>query len=432
METQAEVLSTLKELGFQVNDSYKIFSRMEEVMDYCESMIEERHKLPYEIDGLVIKVNRFDQQRELGFTAKSPRWAIAYKFPAEQVETIVRNIEINVGRTGVLTPTAIMQEVFVAGSTVARATLHNLDNIREKDIRIGDHVLLHKAGDVIPEVIKSLSEKRNGQEIIFEMPDECPECSSPVIRLEGEAAYRCHNISCPARQREALFHFVSRDAKNIDGLGPAIIVQLLENGLIRNGSDLYYLRHEQLEKLERMGEKSADNLIAAIEASKARGLAPLIFALGIRNVGVKAGKVLAQKYGSMEKLEQAQESELYEVPDIGGIMATSITSFFRDQANREFIQRLRDAGVQMTDNRQAPSQLFAGKSIVVTGTLQNWDRRAIEEIIESNGGKASSSVSKKTYFVLCGDNPGSKADKAKALGVPIYSEEEFRQMIENK
>lgn len=432
LKTQSEVLNTLKELGFQVNDSYKIFSSMEEVMDYCESMIEERHKLPYEIDGLVIKVNRFDQQRELGFTAKSPRWAIAYKFPAEQVETVVKDIEINVGRTGVLTPTAIMQEVFVAGSTVARATLHNLDNIREKDIRIGDHVLLHKAGDVIPEVIKSLPEKRNGQEIIFEMPDKCPECSSPVIRLEGEAAYRCQNISCPARQREALFHFVSRDAMNIDGLGPAIIVQLLENGLIYDASDLYYLRHEQLEKLERMGKKSADNLIAAIEASKTRGLAPLIFALGIRNVGVKAGKVLAQKYGSMENLEEAQQEDLYEVPDIGGIMATSITSFFHDQANREFIKRLRDAGVQMTDNRQASSQLFAGKSIVVTGTLQNWDRRAIEELIESNGGKASSGVSKKTFFVLCGDNPGSKADKAKSLGVPIYNEEEFKKMIENK
>ncbi|ADY55082.1 DNA ligase [Syntrophobotulus glycolicus DSM 8271] len=430
LKTQAEVLQTLKEWGFQVNDSYKIFSKMEKVMEYCQEMTEERHQLPYEIDGLVIKVNRFDQQRELGFTAKSPRWAIAYKFPAEQVETVVKSIDINVGRTGVLTPTAIMQEVFVAGSTVARATLHNLDNIREKDIRIGDHVLLHKAGDVIPEIIKSIPEKRTGREMIFAMPESCPACDSPVVRLEGEAAYRCQNISCPARQREALFHFVSRDAMNIEGLGPAIIVQLLDKGLIDDAAGLYDLRHEQLENLERMGKKSADNLIKAIEASKTRGLAPLIFALGIRNVGIKAGRVLAQKYGSMEKLQEAGEDELCEVPDIGGIMAASITSFFRDRANRDFIRRLQKAGVRMTDSRQASSRLFAGQSIVVTGTLRSWDRREIEELIETNGGKASASVSKKTSFVLCGENPGSKADKAQALGVPVYSEEEFLEMLE--
>ncbi|NLM22251.1 MAG: NAD-dependent DNA ligase LigA [Peptococcaceae bacterium] len=431
LNTQQEVLEILKDLGFTVNPNYQVFSNIEDVIDYCEHMTERRHSFPYEIDGLVIKVNSFAQQRELGYTAKSPRWAIAYKFPAEQVETVVKDIEINVGRTGVLTPTAVLEEVLVAGSMVGRATLHNLDNIRDKDIRIGDHVLLHKAGDVIPEIIKSLPDKRTGKEIVFEMPEECPSCGSPVLKLEGEVAHRCQNISCPSRQREALIHFVSRDAMNIEGLGPAVIGQLLEKGLVKDAADLYYLKFDQLVKLERMGEKSAQNLLNALEQSKQRGLAALLFALGIRHVGVKAGKLLANRYGDIEELKKAGEEDLQSIGDIGEVMAKSIVNFFQDEANLDFLERLKKAGVKMkADRKAAASQVLAGKSIVVTGTLQNWDRREIEQLIEELGGKSSSSVSKKTSFVLYGENPGSKLAKAQSLGIPVIDEQEFKKMIE--
>jgi len=429
IRTQEGVLQALSLLGFHVNPNYQKFKTIDEVIEYCSRMTGERHSFPYEIDGLVIKVNHFSQQRELGFTAKSPRWAIAYKFPAEQVETVVNDIEINVGRTGVLTPTAILKDVFVAGSTVSRATLHNLDNIRDKDIRIGDHVLIHKAGDVIPEIIKSLPEKRTGSEKIFQMPAACPSCGSPVYRLEGEAAHRCQNISCPSRQREAIIHFVSRDAMNIDGLGPAVISQLLDNRLIEDAADLYYLEYPKLIALERLGDKSARNLLNSIEASKQRGLAPLIFALGIRHVGVKVGKVLANRYGSLEALLQATEEELQEIGDIGATMAKSIVNFFRDKANLAFLDKLQKAGVRMTADRTVTSQVLAGKSIVVTGTLQSWDRREIEQLIEQLGGKSSSSVSKKTSFVVYGESAGSKLTKAKELGIPIYNEEEFKDFL---
>ncbi len=430
IKTQREVLEVLRNLGFTVNPNYRVLPAIDQVIAYCNEMTNKRHGFPYEIDGLVIKVNSFAQQRELGYTAKSPRWAIAYKFPAEQVETVVRDIVINVGRTGVLTPTAVLKEVFVAGSTISRAVLHNEDNIREKDIRIGDHVLLHKAGDVIPEIIKSLPEKRTGKEIMFAMPAQCPSCGSPVIRLEGEAARRCQNISCPARQREAIIHFASRDAMNIEGLGPAVISQLLENRLIKDAADLYFLNSAELVKLERMGEKSAVNLLNALENSKQRGLAALIFALGIRHVGVKAGKILANRYGSMDDLQHAAEEDLRNIGDIGETMAKSIINFFRDEANLDFLQRLKEAGVKMTAEKTAASQVLAGKSIVVTGALQSWDRREIEQLIEQLGGKSSAGVSKKTSFVLYGESPGSKLEKARSLGIPAISEEEFKKMIE--
>lgn len=429
VRTQLETLARLKEMGFIVNPNYKTFTDMEEVIAYCGQMESQRHNLPYEIDGLVIKVNNFTHQRELGYTAKSPRWAIAYKFPAEQVETIVKDIEINVGRTGVLTPTAVLQEVFVAGSTVGRATLHNLDNIREKDIRIGDSVLLHKAGDVIPEIIRSLPEKRTGQEIIFSMPSRCPSCNSPVYRIEGEAAHRCQNISCPSRQREAVIHFVSRDAMNIEGLGPAVVGQLLDNGLIRDAADLYYLKYDGLLQMERMGEKSARNLLASIETSKRRGLAPLIFALGIRHVGIKAGRVLAARFREMDLLRNATCEELQEIGDIGEIMAQSIVCFFQDGSNLHFLEKLKNAGVAMEAEQAGSAQILAGKSIVVTGTLQEWGRRDIELLIEQLGGKSASSVSKNTAFLVCGENPGSKLKKARELGIPVYTEEEFKRMI---
>lgn len=427
--SQSEILDFLKKQGFSVNPEFKVFADIEDVITYCAEMTDKRHGFPYDIDGLVIKVNDISQQRELGFTAKSPRWAIAYKFPAEQVETIVEHIEIRVGRTGVLTPTAHLQPVFVAGSTVSRATLHNLDNIRDKDILIGDHVLIHKAGDVIPEVVKSLPEKRTGDETLFEMPEFCPECHSPVNREEGEAAHRCTSISCPAQQREAIIHFVSRDAMNIDGLGPAVIQQLLEAGLIHDAADLYALQFDELVQLERMGKKSAENLLAAIEESKSRGLAQLIFGLGIRHVGEKAGKILAQRFGTMGNLEQAQLEELQEISDIGPAMAQSIIRFFAMESTGVFLDKLRQAGLDMTAKTSMRSQIFAGKSIVVTGTLEHWDRQYVENLIEEHGGKAASSVSKKTAFVVAGDKAGSKLAKAKDLGVPVLTEEEFAALV---
>lgn len=432
ISSQKEVLEYLQKQGLPVNRDFRVFKNIEELIAYCEEMPEKRHDLPYDIDGLVIKVNDLNQQRELGFTAKSPRWAIAYKFPAEQVETVVENIMIRVGRTGVLTPTALLRPVPVAGSVVSRATLHNLDNIREKDIRIGDHVLLQKAGDVIPEVVRVLPEKRNGQERIFAMPALCPECHSPVVREEGEAAHRCTSITCPAQQREAVIHFVSRDAMAIEGLGPAVVQQLLEAGLIKDAADLYFLKFDDLVNLERMGRKSASNLLEAIHASKARGLAPLIFALGIRHVGEKAGKILAQTFASMEKVEQSMIDELQSIPDIGPAMAASIVRFFRLESTQQFLAKLRLAGVKMTAESSSKPPLFAGKSIVVTGTLERWDRQQIESMIEEYGGKAAGSVSKKTAFVVAGDKAGSKLDKAKELGIPVLTEEDFARFLDNE
>ena len=429
LHNQTEVLTYLKQQGFVVNPEYKVFSDIEEIVAYCEGMASERHRFSYDIDGLVIKVNEFALQEELGFTAKSPRWAISYKFPAEQVETVVEDIIIRVGRTGVLTPTAVLQPVLVAGSTVSRATLHNLDNIREKDIHIGDHVLLHKAGDVIPEVVRVLPEKRTGEETVFEMPNLCPECQGPVNQEEGEVAYRCQSITCPARQREGIIHFVSRDAMAIDGLGPAVIQQLLDAGLIKDAADLYSLTFEELTPIDRMGKKSAENLLGAIQESKERGLAPLIFSLGIHHVGEKAGKVLAQTFGSMDQLLKATLEELQAISDVGPTMATSLMQFFDLESTRRFLAKLREAGVNMTVAESSKPQIFAGKSIVVTGSLERWERREIETLIEECGGKAASSVSKKTAFVVAGEKAGSKLVKAQSLGIPILTEEEFEQLL---
>jgi len=430
LHKQTDVLIYLQRQGFVVNPEYKVFKDIEDIINYCEGMASERHHFPYEIDGLVIKVNEFALQQELGFTAKSPRWAIAYKFPAEQVETVVEDIVIRVGRTGVLTPTAVLKAVSIAGSTVSRATLHNLDNIREKDIRIGDYVLLQKAGDVIPEVVRVLPEKRTGEERVFEMPDLCPECQNPVVQDEGEVAYRCHSISCPARQREGIIHFVSRDAMAIDGLGPAVIQQLLDARLIEDAADLYSLTFDDLTPVERMGKKSTENLLKAIQDSKARGLAPLIFALGIRHTGEKSGKILAQSFGSMDKLLGATVEELQAISDVGPTMAESLVQFFNLESTHRFLAKLRKADVSMTAEESSKPQIFAGKSIVVTGSLEHWERREIEKIIEEHGGKAASSVSKKTAFVVAGEKAGSKLEKAQGLGVPVLTEEEFNQLLE--
>ncbi len=429
LHNQTEVLTYLQQQGFVVNPEYKVLNDIEEVITYCEEMASERHRYPYDIDGLVIKVNEFDLQQELGFTAKSPRWAISYKFPAEQVETVIQDIVIRVGRTGVLTPTAVLKAVSVAGSTVSRATLHNLDNIREKDIRIGDHVLLHKAGDVIPEVIRVIPEKRTGEERLFEMPNLCPECESLVSREEGEVAYRCQSITCPAQQREGIIHFVSRDAMAIDGLGPAVIQQLLDSGLIKDAADLYYLTYDDLTPVERMGKKSAENLLKAIEDSKERGLAPLIFALGIRHTGEKSGKTLAQAFGYMDKLQSASVEELQAIPDVGPAMAESLVQFFALESTERFLTKLRKASVNMTAGTSIKPQIFAGKSIVVTGSLERWERRQIETLIEEYGGKAASSVSKKTAFVVAGEKAGSKLVKAQELGITVLTEGEFELLL---
>ncbi|GAW91558.1 NAD-dependent DNA ligase LigA [Calderihabitans maritimus] len=430
--THAEVLEFLERLGFAVNPHRKVCADIEEVIVYCEEWTERREELPYEIDGMVVKVNRREFHRILGNTAKSPRWAIAYKFPAQQAVTQVENIIVRVGRTGALTPTAVLKPVRLAGTTVTRATLHNEDMIREKDVRLGDMVVVQKAGDIIPEVVNVLKERRTGEEREFHMPEYCPECGARVVRLEGEAAARCSGgLACPAQVREGIIHFASRQAMNIEGLGPAVINQLLEKGLIRDPGDLYYLKYEELVKLERLGPQSAKNLLEAIEASKQNSLAQLIFALGIRHVGSRAARLLAENFASLDELAQASYEELTAIPEIGPKMAESIISFFREPRNQEVIGKLKRAGVNtrgdVNGNLQRP---LAGKRFVLTGTLASMTRREAQEKIEALGGEVSSSVSRKTDYVVVGENPGSKYDRAKELGITILNEQDFLRMLE--
>lgn len=424
----SDVLILLKELGFRVNE-FHLFNGMDEVVKYCLDWQARRFELPYAVDGLVIKVNSLDQQQRLGATMKSPRWAIAYKFPPEQAVTTVKNIFVRVGRTGALTPTAEMEPVRVAGTTVSRATLHNEDNIREKDIRIGDRVLIQKAGDIIPEVIAALPDERKGDEKVWSMPSECPSCGSRVVRAEGEAAVRCTNMACPAKLWEGLIHFSSRHAMDIAGLGPAVLAQILTSGLIRDPADLYSLRYEDLVGLERLGPKSAQNLLGAIEASKKNSLSRLIFALGIRHVGERAAKILAQHYGSLEVLMGAREEELTAIPEIGPKIASSIISFFAESQNRQVIDRLVKAGVNSrADKDSGAGGPLAGKVFVLTGTLESFSRQEAQEIVERLGGRVSSSVSRGTDFVVAGEKPGSKYDKAISLAIPILDEKEFKSL----
>ncbi|KJS88259.1 MAG: NAD-dependent DNA ligase LigA [Peptococcaceae bacterium BICA1-8] len=425
----SEALKHLNEQGFSVTEPY-ITKDINEAADYCEKWGQKRHDLPYEIDGMVIKVNSIEEQEQLGYTSKSPRWAVAYKFPAEQGVTKLIDIFVRVGRTGAVTPTAVLEPIRLAGTTVSRATLHNEDYIKEKDIKIGDYVVVQKAGEIIPEVVRVVPEKRTGQEKPFTMPELCPECKSKIVRLEGEAASRCIDISCPAIVREGIIHFVSRNAMNIDGLGEAIITQFFEEQLIKDAADLYYLKYEEIVNLERMGPKSAQNLLEAIEESKKRGLDQLIFALGIRLVGQRTGKILAQHFKTMDKLNMASAEELTSIAEIGPKMAESIIAFFKEEKNLEFIQRLKNAGVNMKIAEvQAVSDKLAGKTFVLTGTMEGLGRREAQEKIEALGGKVSSSVSKKTDYVVVGAEPGSKYEKAKELGVAILSEKEFLELL---
>lgn len=431
IESQEELLQDLREFRFQVNGEYRKFTDIEDVIAFIHSWDDRRDSLPYATDGMVVKVNSFAQQAQLGNTVKIPRWAIAYKFPPEQAETKVLAISVSLGRTGVLTPAADLKPVRLAGTTVKRATLHNEDYIRDKDIRVGDTVIIQKAGEIIPEVVRSLPDKRTGSEVVFAMPHTCPACGSEVIRREGEAAWRCVNPDCPAVIGEKIAHFVSRDAMNIDGLGDAIVQQLLSKELIHDVADIYGLNKEELVALEGFGEKSADNLLKAIEASKSVGLARVLFALGIRFVGAKAGRVLAESFGSVEALMAASAEDLTAIDDIGPRIADSIVSYFSEEKSKALIEKLHAHGVDMTaEKKELISTSFDGEIVVLTGKLQLFTRKEAEQAVEERGGKCTSSVTKKTTLVVVGAEPGSKYEKAQQLGTPIISEAEFKEWLE--
>lgn len=436
VESHSEGLALLETLGFKVNQERRVFDDIDELLAFVESWTEKRPHLPYEIDGLVIKVDSYAQQQELGFTAKSPRWAVAYKFPAEEAVTVLEGIEVSVGRTGNVTPTALLKPVSLAGTTVKRASLHNEDIIREKGLLIGDHVVVKKAGDIIPEIIAVLPERRTGSETPFSMPTHCPECGSELVRLEEEVALRCINPMCPALIREGMIHFVSRTAMNIDGLGEKVVAQLYHDGIIHSVADLYYL-HQQRDVLlgmERMGEKSVDNLLAAIEASKENSLERVLFGLGIRLVGAKAARVLAEHFGNIDAIMQADEEALTQIDEIGPKMAASLTNYFSQPQAEAVIERLKAAGVNMEYKGiriESGAELpFSGKTIVLTGTLTQMSRQEAEEAIARMGGKVTGSVSKKTDLVIAGDKAGSKLEKAEKLGVEVMDEAGFVQVLE--
>ncbi|MDZ7369545.1 MAG: NAD-dependent DNA ligase LigA [candidate division KSB1 bacterium] len=427
--SQWQLLQLYKEWGLKVNPFIRLCKGLAEVKAYHAEMLERRPTLPYEIDGVVVKVNSFAQQAELGIKTKSPRWAIAYKFPARQETTQVLDIIVQVGRTGALTPVAVMRPVRIGGVEVSRATLHNQDEIDRKDVRIGDWVVVQRAGDVIPEIVQVITSRRTGAEKKFIIPSQCPVCGSETVRLEGEAVQRCINSSCPAQVRERVVHFASKNAMDIEGLGEKVVNQLFDDGLIRDAADLYYLKKEQLLQLERFGEKSAENLLRAIEASKDRPLDRVLFAFGIRLVGEHVARVLARAFGTIERLSSASYAELQNIYEIGPQVAESVVDFFASPQNQDFIRRLKEAGVKMTPLRaESGEKPLAGKTIVFTGVLKTLSRKEAEELAERLGAHAASSVSKKTDFIVVGEEAGSKLAKAQELGVPILTEEEFLKL----
>lgn len=417
----------LKELGFKTIPFYNKFTTVEQIEAELARIGEIRSSLPYDIDGAVIKTDSFAMRAEIGSTAKFPRWALAFKYPPEEKETRVVDIEVAVGRTGVLTPTAVFEPVLVSGSTVSRATLHNQDFINEKDIRIGDRVVIRKAGDIIPEVVKVVSHAENSEK--FTLPEVCPSCGAPVIREEGEAAVRCVNPECPAQLLRNLIHFCSRDAMDIEGMGDAVLEKLVSCGLLTKASDIYTLKKEDFMTLEGFKDKSSENLINAIENSKKNDLSKLVFALGIRHVGQKAGKLLADHFGTMQAIMQADVEALCGIDGFGGIMAQSVADFFALGQSRSEIEALAALGVNMNSLREKTDNRFEGKTFVLTGTLPTYSRNEAGEIIEKFGGKTASSVSKKTDYVLAGESAGSKLTKAQSLGVTIITEEQFNEMI---
>jgi len=430
-DTHVETLDYLKNQGFKVSPSYNTFDNIKDAYKEVLRLGEMRGELPFEIDGAVIKVNLLNQRNILGSTSKVPKWAVAFKFPAERKKTKLKDIIIQVGRTGALTPNAVLEPVRLAGTTVSRATLHNMDYIRQKDIRIGDTVVVQKAGDIIPEVVEVVFDDRDGSEIEFNMPEHCPVCGADVMREPGEAVTRCTGIECPAQLLRNIIHFASRDAMNIEGLGPAIIEQLLDKQLIKGAANLYTLQFDDLVNMERMGKKSAENLLNAIERSKKNDLGRLIYAFGIRLIGQRAAKLLADHFGSMDNLMKASFEELITINEIGDKMAESVVKFFAQEQTLDTIEKLKAAGVNMIKlgNQSKGSNKLEGKTFVLTGTLPTLTRKEASELIEANGGKVSGSVSKKTSYVLAGEEAGSKLTKAQELRIPIITEEEFMKMI---
>ena len=425
-----DFLEQIRGYGFTVVPHSTPLDSIDQVLDYCAGQLESRHELEYETDGMVVKVDSLKQRARLGTTSKAPRWVIAYKVELWQASTRIRNIQVHVGKTGVLTPVAELETVEIAGTRVSRVSLHNADEITRKDIRVGDLVVVEKAGKVIPHVVRVELEKRTGQEKPFEFPARCPACKTEVVRDEGGVYIRCPNPSCPAQLKEHLRFYAHRQAMDIEGLGPALIDQLVDSGLVRRLPDLYRLRVEDLAELERMGEKSAQNLVANIEASKDRGLARVLTALGIRHVGERNARLLAEEFGSIDALLEAPEERLAAIPGVGPVVAASVYQFFHSRAGREVIEELRRFGVRMTEERKAARETkLDGKTFVVTGTLERFSRAEIEDLIQKLGGRATSSVSKKTAYVIAGSDPGSNVEKARRLGVKVLSEAEFLEMI---
>ena len=427
----SENLEALSDLRFRVSEDWELCESIEAVEKYINKWESKREKLPFEIDGIVVKVNEIALQNEVGFTSKAPRWAIAYKYPAHQETTLVREILVSVGRTGVLTPFAVFEPVQIGGVTVVKSTLHNMDEVERLGIHAGDTVLVERAGEVIPHVLKVV--KHGSEEKPFKMPDKCPVCGMHVHHVEGEIAYRCVNVSCPVRRRESFLHFAGRHAMNIDGLGEKIVDQLLEKNVVKDFADLYKLDLERLANLDRMAEKSAQNLIDEIAASKKNSLARLIYAIGMPFVGERTAQLLAEHFGSMDKLAAASAEKLMEVGEVGPKVAEGVLEFFSESANRKLIEHLRVAGVNMKEERAAPiSAKFAGKTFVFTGTLANRTREEAEALVAAHGGKAGGSVSKKTSYVVVGSDAGSKLEKAKSLGVPVVDETQFEKLVSAK
>ena len=435
--TQEDSLKELERLGLKTNHERKLCNSIDEVWDYIESFLDRRHSLDYEIDGIVIKVNDFEAQQEIGYTVKAPKWAIAYKFPAEEAETIIRDIEWTVGRTGVVTPTAVMDPVQLAGTTVARASLHNVDLIQDKDIRLLDSVMIHKAGDIIPEVTRVLVDKRDETSQPYEFPTHCPTCESELERLESEVALRCMNPMCPAQIKEGLNHFVSRNAMNIDGLGPRVLEQMYDREIIRNVADLYFVTEEQLLTLDKIKEKSANNILSAISQSKGNSLEKLLFGLGIQHVGAKAAKLIAEKFGDLDAIATAETEAISDIDSIGPVIADSLHKYFANEEVHELIAELKRAEVNMVYLGRTEADLaevdspFKDKTVVLTGKLTHFNRNEAKEKIEALGGKVTGSVSKKTDIVVAGEEAGSKLEKAEKLEIEIWNEEQMVSAIEN-
>ncbi|HOL49585.1 MAG TPA: NAD-dependent DNA ligase LigA, partial [bacterium] len=428
--TQEETLNILKNLGFPVNPHRKLARTIDEVIEFCREWESKRNQIDYAIDGIVIKVNSIRDQEILGSTSKSPRWMVAYKFPAEQATTTIKDVIVQVGRTGTLTPVAMLEPVRLAGTTVSRASLHNFDEIKRLDVKIGDRVFVEKAGEIIPKVVKVIKEARSGNEHIINPPEKCPVCHNPVVKDENEVAYRCPNVSCPAQVKERILHFASRRAMNIQGLGERIVNELVDTGLVKDYADLYFLQPQQIEQIERMGEISSKKLADNIQASKNAPFARFIYGLGIRHIGERASEILAENFTDIDEIAHASEDKIAQIPDIGQVAAHSIKEFFNNPANITLIEKLKQIGVSMKQSQilKRPSKI-SGKKFVITGTLKSFSREEMKTELKKHGARVSDNISKETDFLIVGENPGSKLEKAKKLGITIVTEEEALQMM---